>query len=342
MEFVCYSDWSQLPDSAGALFARAEQQSLFLSRQWLENLAENAADNSQHLLLACVSDHGNLLAILPLWTDSNDNWHALSSYYTSLFSVLLADEHQHAALDCLAKGLAGMTIQTLRLEPVAENDPGIVQLQQALERHSFDSQRLFHFVNWSQPLQGQSFDRYFEQRPSRLRNTIARKRRKLGREHDHAIRLHTDADIERAIADYGVVYRASWKDGERFTGFTPALIRTMANAGWLRLAILYIEGQPAAAQIWFVVHRRASIFRLVYDERWQQYSPGSILTAYLMAHVIDTDKVESIDFLTGNERYKQDWMSERNERWRLVFVKKPRPKPDHALLGRLLRQFYRK
>jgi hypothetical protein len=342
MEFVCYSHWEQLPDSATSLFALAQQQSLFFSRQWFENLAANAADDSQHLSLACVVDRGDLLAVLPLWTGGDGNWRALSSYYTSLFTLLLAEARPHAVFDCLAQGLAGKGIKTLRLEPVAAADPDVAQLQQALERHGFDSQRLFHFVNWSHAIEGQSFDQYFAQRPTRLRNTIARKRRKLSREHAAEIRLYTGGDLEQAIVDYSTVYKASWKDGERFTGFVPALIRTMAASGWLRLAILYIDGQPAAAQIWFVVHGRASIFRLVYDERWQQYSPGSILTAYLMERVIDTDKVDSVDFLTGNERYKQDWMSERNERWRLVFVKKTEPAPGALSPGFLLSRFKRR
>ena len=39
----------------------------------------------------------------------------------------------------------------------------------------------------------------------------------------------------------------------------------------------------AAAQLWFFVQGKASIFRLAYDEEWKRYSPGSILTAYLMS-----------------------------------------------------------
>jgi hypothetical protein len=40
-----------------------------------------------------------------------------------------------------------------------------------------------------------------------------------------------------------------------------------------------------------------------------------------MEYVIDTDRVEEIDFLTGNDAYKQDWMSERRERFLLSCVK---------------------
>lgn len=50
-----------------------------------------------------------------------------------------------------------------------------------------------------------------------------------------------------------------------------------------------------------------------------------------MEHVIDTDQVEEIDFLTGNEAYKQDWMSERRERFALSCVKSVKPAGKYAL-----------
>ena len=334
MEFVCYTDWKELPVSADTLFTGGEKSSLFFSRQWFENLVANALEDDQSLLLVSVVAEGSVLAILPLRTQSNGNWHSLCSYYTSLYTLLLSDENQLAILDCMAEGLRRLPLQSLQLDPVAEDDPVLNKLQQAMESCGFESHRYFRFINWSQRLQGQSYSQYLADRPSRLRNTIARKQRKLQREHDYEIRLYTDNDLEQAVTDYNTLYKASWKGGERFIGFVPALVNTMARSGWLRFAILYIDGQPVAGQIWFVVHSKASIFRLAYDETWQRYSPGSILTAYLMEHVIDTDRVESIDFLTGNEHYKQDWMSERRERWGLFFVNKhkPRAKPFARLL----------
>ena len=71
-----------------------------------------------------------------------------------------------------------------------------------------------------------------------------------------------------------------------------------------------------------MANSKASIFKLNYDKAWKQYSPGSILMAFLIQHVIDNDKVGEIDFLTGNDAYKQDWMSERRERWRLNCINK--------------------
>jgi ribosomal protein S18 acetylase RimI-like enzyme len=309
---------------------------LFFSRRWFENLAANALEEDQRLLLACVVDAGSVLAILPLRTHHDGNWNSLATYYTSLYAPLLSRGEQQATLDCMAEGLGGLTFQSLRLEPVAQDDSALESLQMVMQARGFECHRFFRFISWAHRVRGQSFEQYLAERPSRLRNTIARKRRKLHREQGFEIRLYTGNDLKQALADYTAVFQASWKGGERFMGFVPALVNTMARPGWLRLAVLYVKGQPAAGQIWFVVHGKASIFRLAYDETWRRYSPGSILTAHLMEHVIDTDKVASIDFLTGNERYKQDWMSERRERWRLVFARKHEPRPRIKPLSRLL------
>jgi hypothetical protein len=162
-------------------------------------------------------------------------------------------------------------------------------------------------------------------RPASLRNTIARKQRKLEREHGYEIRLFSHDDVPQAMSDYYAVYDASWKANEQYAGFVDGMVARFSKLGWARLAILYVKGQPIAAQLWFVLHCKASIFRLSYDKAWRSYSPGSILTRFLMQHVIDVERVEEIDFLTGNDAYKQDWMSERRERFALSCVKSVKP-----------------
>lgn len=49
------------------------------------------------------------------------------------------------------------------------------------------------------------------------------------------------SDLDSAIADYELVYAASWKVPEPYPRFLPGLIRTCARMGWLRLGLLYVE-----------------------------------------------------------------------------------------------------
>ncbi len=37
-----------------------------------------------------------------------------------------------------------------------------------------------------------------------------------------------------------------------------------------------------------------------------------------MQHVIEVDQVREIDYLSGDDAYKQDWMSHRRERWGIL------------------------
>lgn len=335
MQFQCYSKWVQLPDSANALFAESAQSSLFYSRSWFENLTAHALRKDQSMLLACVQQGERVLAVLPLMQCPNRSLRALGNHYTTRYSLLLLrGPRQTTVLDCMAAGLIRLDFQVLRLDPVDENDQAINRLRQALQAKGLPSQRYFRLYNWVHRLKTQSFDQYMANRPSSLRNTIARKKRKLVREQGHTIRLYQDKALDQALADYFQVYNASWKTNELCANFKPALVKDLALLGWLRLGILYINQQPIAAQIWFVLHGKANIFRLVYDPAWQQYSPGSILTHHMMQHVIDTDKVAEIDFLTGNERYKQDWMTECRALYGWHFVHQDKRR---ALLSRLTR-----
>ncbi|MCB1760971.1 MAG: GNAT family N-acetyltransferase [Gammaproteobacteria bacterium] len=319
MEFVCYPAWEQLPPSAERLLQRAARDTLFLSKPWFENLIANGLEEGRRLLLACVLDAEELLALLPLSVGEGGHYHSLTHLYTSLYGPLLAERLQTEALACLARGLRQLPVRFLQLDPVADDDPNLQRLQQAMVQAGFSCQRHFRFYNWYHRVDGGSFTDYMAARPGRVRNTIARKRRKLEREQGCRIHLFGDRDLQQGLAEFAAVHSASWKADEQFEPFVRGLAGKLSRQGWLRLAVLYAGERPAAAQFWFVAHGTASIFKLSYDQAWRRYSPGSILIAHLMERVIDHDGVEEIDFLTGNDAYKQDWMSQRRERCRLCF-----------------------
>jgi len=316
MKFVCYSDWSNLPESANALFAQGENDNLFLSRAWFECMTAAAREVNHSLVLACVVSGDKVLAVLPLMESrSHKAWYSLRHGFTPLYNLLITHESPEPVLACLAQGLSQRPVNGLLLEPVADDDKMLAVLEKCLTTAGYRCERRFRHYNWVHYLKGESCAEYMATRPAPLRNTIDRKSRKLEREHGYNIRLYTSDEVLRGMPDYYAVYHASWKQNEvSNAAFQDCFIEKFSRAGWTRLAVLYVKGQPIAAQLWFVHNHKASIFRLAYDKAWRSYSPGSILTRFLMERVIDTDKVTEIDFLTGNESYKQDWMSERRER----------------------------
>lgn len=314
MQFTGFSELGQLPDSADKLFAHAASSSVFFSRAWLELLVNDARRRGQTTLLAGVVDAGELMALLPLVQVGQGAYRALGHTYSSLYTLLLAAQKQDAVLDCLVSGLLALPIYQLTLEPLDDQDPVVQALQQSLQAHGMQCSRGFRFHNWYEPIDDAGFNGYLARRPARLRNTIKRKRRKLEREQDMELQIVSGEQVKPVIAEFHRVYQASWKGRENYQQFVDELVTGLSQSAQLWLGLLRINGQPAAAQLWFVTNTHASIFKLAYDPAWAAYSPGSILTAFLFEQAIDQAGVEEVDFLYGDDAYKQDWMSHRRQR----------------------------
>jgi hypothetical protein len=244
----------------------------------------------------------------------------LASYYTSLFGPLVArPERTGEAIGAIAAALMNdsMRWNVIHMQPLARESEAYEYLVQALRAAGFLTQEYFCFGNWYLRTNGRAFDQYFSTLPSRLRNTLRRKRKQAAGL--MRIEITTDArEIDRALSAYEAIYASSWKVAESHPDFIRNLIRICAENGWLRLGVLYMNDQPAAAQLWIVMNRTASIYKLAYDERFSDYSVGSILSAELMRYAIDVDKVEEVDYLSGDDAYKRDWMECRRERWGVV------------------------
>ncbi|MBA4355513.1 MAG: GNAT family N-acetyltransferase, partial [Novosphingobium sp.] len=161
-------------------------------------------------------------------------------------------------------------------------------------------------------INGRSFAEYWAARPGALRETVRRK----GKKGDVAIRIATEFSQEDWAA-YEAIYRLSWKPGEGSPDFLQKWAKMDGAAGRLRLGIAEIAGQPVAAQFWTVEGGTAFIHKLAHDESYRKQSPGTLLTAAMFAHVIDADRVDLVDFGTGDDPYKRDWMEEVRTRWRL-------------------------
>jgi hypothetical protein len=161
-------------------------------------------------------------------------------------------------------------------------------------------------------LAGMDHAEWWESRPGALRSTVKRKAKKGVV--DIALFTRFDAD---AWAAYEGIYAASWKPEEG----DPALLRAFAEAesarGTLRMGLARIEGRPVAAQFWTVEDGTAFIHKLAHVEDSLKASPGTLLSAALFRHVIEVDGVARVDFGTGNDAYKRDWMNRHDPLWRI-------------------------
>ncbi len=322
-----YQHMDALPPGCEELFEAEERLSIFFGRHWLRNLAQHGLDEGESLRIYVASDADGVQGILPMRYSIQSAGHtlrrieALANYYTSLFRPLLRKGNEQAILLTLAHALArdAQRFDVVDLHPLPQDEPLYGWMKNALQQAGMLVQPYFCFGNWYLTVDGRSYRQYHDTFPSQLKNTLKRKTKQFEADASTRIRIFTRSEeMDRAIADYEKVYHSSWKVPEPHPQFMPGLIRFCAEQGWLRLGVAYVEAEPVAAQVWIVHDGIAAIYKLAYDENYAKLSAGSILTSKLMEYVIDVDKVREVDYLTGDDGYKKDWMSHRRERWGLA------------------------
>lgn len=265
---------------------------------------------------------------------------ALGNYYSCLYGPMgsgsglvgLSQAQWREAVQGLRRS-PGSSV--LRLQPLDAGSTWLAALQQGMRAAGYWTDRFFCFGNWFQPVPVGGYASYWAQRPSMLRNSVERGRRRLDRAGPWRIEINRGGPqgVERALDAYQAVYAQSWKVPEPCPEFMPGLVRMAAGQGWLRLGVLWLNDRPLAAQVWLLHGAKANIYKLAYVKGQEKLSAGSVLTAALMQHVMDEDRVSEVDYLSGDDAYKRDWMAHRRERVGLVAFDSRSPRGMIAAAG---------
>lgn len=99
----------------------------------------------------------------------------------------------------------------------------------------------------------------------------------------------------------------------------------MAPLGALRFGLWSIGDTPVAAQIWVVHGGRATVLKLAHDDAFKAHSPGTVLTAMMLRHLLDVEHVVELDFGRGDDDYKKTWVRQRRQRIGMLLVDPLRP-----------------
>lgn len=305
---------------------------MFATEAWFENLQRYglarppAASYSIEMNQAGAGGSAGRLHLMQL--DARGPLLALSNYYSSLYEPVWSVDSREGVDWCdLARRIRRLPgAAVIRLQPMDADGVFIRGMEAGLRACGYSVDRFFCFGNWYLPSEPGGFESYWLKRPAQLRNTVERARRRLDRAHVWHVEVLTTPSpaLDAAVIAYQRVYAHSWKEPEPHQAFMPGLIRMAADQGSLRLGLLWLEGEVVAAQVWIVTGGKAHIFKLAYQSGYERFSVGSVLTAALMRHVMDVDRVHEVDYLTGDDGYKKDWMSHRRERVGLIAFDKSR------------------
>jgi GNAT acetyltransferase-like protein len=314
-------DFRRLPVGLVTAFDKGNPDSFFALPAWFDLMARYGVPPATEIRVYTDERPASAAAIVTLA--------AKEDYARSLASLTNAHSLEHGVLHApgadLETGFAAILSEILAERPqwdclslseLDPREPSYTLLAGALRRAGLLVECSFSSGTWYENTAGLSFPDYVSARPSELRNTWHRKRRKLER----GSRLTTsfvddDNGVHQALADYEAVYAASWKPSELFPEFVPALIRLAGELRALRLGIYYLDGIPAAAQFWIVWNGRAVICKLAHDKRFDDLSLGTLLTMEMFERVLAGDRPHEVSLGRGDDPFKKLWLPKRRERW---------------------------
>lgn len=313
-------DWNK---DIGNFIEKAQQNLTFdLSYDWLAATEKYMLGEHEFVVWHSLFDSDDeICACLPLIHArqsrvSHQTIRSLWSYYAALTDIYSIDDDKenNFSQKLLSEIVKQHRWSKMELAPIA-NGHSLIKASESLKLRS---KTFWRFNNWFN-YPPHNFEEYVATLPSRLTNTIKRKTRKLTKQHKWKIEIYShETDLSIPFEHFKQIYNVSWKHQEFSYDFILEVCVNAAQKNKLRLALMYVDERPVAAQIWFVHATKASIFKLAYDPEFQNFSVGSILSYALFEHVIEQDKVTEIDYGMGDEPYKSEWMTDKRPRVGLV------------------------
>ncbi len=290
-----------------------------LTLPWLSATSKYMVADNQTVIVHCLykSEGNDELELIIAWPLIHDNASkkisSLTSFYSAIAEPIFVNQPSHIDIKHLLSCIeSNFPWRSMLLGPFESK-----LIEQSLNDY-FPFQRVFSETDNVFQADITDYQEYYLQRPSQLRNTVKRRAKKLAKAHTYRTEIITTIEqFSAAFTAYKTIYQQSWKGDEFSYEFIEQVCVAALAENKLRLGLLWVDEEPAAAQLWFLQYSNnddyqptvtASIFKLAYSPKYQQFSVGSLLSLALSEHVISLDKVNNIEFGMGSESYKTDWL----------------------------------
>jgi Acetyltransferase (GNAT) domain len=309
--FLASLNNSPTPDSIAAL-------NPFATTEWLRCYAEVVATDDNTILAVSnnESDAGVINAISSLLLlISNDDDRVVKSFNNYYASDFLIPAHVDAST--LGHSLSRLPKRPSRIaiSPTTSQEK-LTALAAGFSGTRWGSNIFKATGNWYLPCENLTFDAYLEWIKQRGDNPVRRKTKAFLKDKENRLEVISDAQSAiKAAALFERVYAKSWRTGESHPEFVGRWIAICAERGWLRLGVAWHKDIPIAAQFWFCIDRKSFIYKMAYDEAYAALSAGTALSGEMFRYALDVDKVSEVDYLSGDDRYKQTWVTHRRQLW---------------------------
>ena len=228
--------------------------------------------------------------------------------------------------------------ELLDLPNLPDESPTVELLTRAAERRGL---RLACLETHRRPylaLAG-NWEQFLASRPQKLRYNLRSRRRQLETRGELRFRHYSQPEeVARQLPLAVEVHARRWRDQHTSTLFSrsEAAQRFYADAaggmaarGWLNLAALELDGRLLAFALCFVQQNKLYYYLPAFDPEFARFAPSTSLLAHLIEWAYARG-LGAVDFMLGEEPYKEQWASGSRGTVRLVLAA-PGPRGRLAL-----------
>jgi CelD/BcsL family acetyltransferase involved in cellulose biosynthesis len=276
----------------------------FLTWEWASTWWRHFGADGALRVLACEADGGNVEALVPLYRTRYRRVPALRFVGHGpgdQLGPVCAAAHRPLAAQALRGLLRGSPAGAALL--VAEGLPADEGWEDVLGGTTLDRS--------PSPVlsaDGRTWDEFLASRSRNFREQVRRRERRLGEGHELRYRLADEATFEADFDTLARLHDMRWEGTTSvFAGRQGAFQRDAARAmlaeGRLRLWILELDGEPAAAWQGFRMGGAEWYYQSGRDPRFDRERPGFVLLCHTIRTALE-DGLDEYRFLLGGEAYK--------------------------------------
>jgi CelD/BcsL family acetyltransferase involved in cellulose biosynthesis len=290
------AEWAELARSRA-------HPTVFLTPDWIR--VARTYDRRQQITLSIADGRG--VAALAV---EDDGTISFAGGELTDYQDLVARPHD---VPIVGEGLAGWIASRraprVRLEFVPEESGTVDALTPALRSAGYEVE-VDRLVTAPRVRLPESFETYLQSLGAKERHELRRKLKRIETGRRIAFRFAAPSERDSVIDRFMTLHRRSRGEKAEFmTGDTERFFRdvaeTTAARGWLRLAVLSVDGDDSAVLFGFAYERSLAIYNAAYDPALARFSVGIACQAYAIRSAIE-EGFETYDLLRGDEPFKYD------------------------------------
>ena len=280
---------------------------IFVLPPWLEVWWHEFGSEAE-LYLGAVRQGGTIIGIAPLLLRGAEASFIGSADVCDYLDFVIVPGREVDFFNILIDDLMGRNISRLDLRPLRSNSTALSHLIDIAQDRKYEVSCKVEDISLELDLPP-AWEGYLRTLTQKQRHEVRRKSRRFWEAGDVNYRIIEDSEsASESIPIFLRLFRESRQDKAiflttRMESFFTSLIKSMAQAGLLRLGILELNASPVAAVICFDYNNTVFLYNNGYDPQYSLLSVGLISKVLCIKDSIERGRGK-FDFLKGAEEYK--------------------------------------